>query len=437
MKNLKIVGKYTNAVIYAGDCEDDCISQIYELINNPAFKDQTVRLMPDVHVGSTGPCGLVSTIGDYMCPNHIGVDIGCSVSMLELSDTIPEDKYPIFEKRVKESIPMGPELHKKTVIDYKDFYKFLSNKFSQAKAVWSEVLEDLPSTVNEKWVDGVLKRISMEASTFYKSLGTIGGGNHFIEYDESEDKTIPAITMHFGSRNFGKKVCTYWMKFTTQPLSKNEAKELEKSLKDEYKRSHKNMDGFKDYLKKQISDARHDFLKGYLYGDKLKGYLCDMVFAQAYAEYNHIQVEKIFSNLLKKFNIKVVDKIFCTHNYIDMTNHLLRKSAISAKQGEKVLIPLNMRDGVLICEGLGNEDWLNSCSHGAGRKMSRNKAKQTISLDEFKKSMNGIYSTSVSKDTIDESPMAYKDSNEIIEQITESVKIINRVYPKISWKHAK
>lgn len=437
MENLTIKGKYTSATIYADTYEEECISQIYDIINNPAFDKQTVCLMPDMHVGASGPCGLVATIGDYVCPQHIGVDIGCSVSMLKLSAPIRNEDIPLFEKRVKDRIPMGMTIHEKNKINENLFYAFLSDKFRKAKSTWPEALLGLPDVVDEKWVASMIKRIGIDPGVFWKSLGTIGGGNHFIEYGVSQDKTYGAITMHFGSRNFGKRVCEYWMKFTSQPMSKNEAKLFTDELKKEYKKTHKDMKGFQDYLKKELSNARKDFIQGYLYGENLKGYLCDMVLAQAYAEFNHITVEHILSDILKKFNININDTIFCTHNYIDMIDHRIRKSAISAKKGEKVLVPLNMRDGVLICEGLGNEEWLSSCSHGAGRKMSRTKAKETFSMEEFQSTMQGIYSTSVVEDTLDESPMAYKDSDEIISRIQETVKIVDRVYPQISWKATK
>lgn len=437
MENITIKGKYTSAVIYASTYEDECISQIYDIINNPAFNKQTVRLMPDMHVGASGPCGLVATIGDYVCPGHIGVDIGCSVTMLKLSSLVKDEDIPLLEKRVKDRIPMGMTIHEKNQVYDKEFYAFLTTRFRRAKSTWPEALSGLPDLVDEKWVSLMIKRIGIDPAVFWKSLGTIGGGNHFIEYGVSEDKTYGAITMHFGSRNFGKRVCEHWMKRTSQPMTKSEARELTARLREEWRKTHKRMDGFQDYMKQELANARKDFIKGYLCGEDLKGYLCDMVLAQSYAEWNHIMVERILADILKKFNIKIEDSIFCTHNYIDMVDHRLRKSAISAKKGENVLVPLNMRDGVLICEGLGNEEWLSSCSHGAGRKMSRSKAKQTFSMEEFTSTMKGIYSTSVVEDTLDESPMAYKDSDEIIERIQETVKIIDRVFPQISWKATK
>lgn len=440
MKNsITLVGKYTKAEIFAKTVEDGVYTQVYDIINNPAFLGKKVVLMPDVHVGASGPCGLVAEIGDWICPEHIGVDIGCSVTMMMLDGFIPEDKLVLLEHRVKQAIPMGFNLHERTVIDEKDFFKFLGTEFMKARTLWPEVfdIEYLPNVVTEKWIDKQLKKLGMEPGVFYKSLGTIGGGNHFIEYGES--KLNGAITMHFGSRNLGVKVCKYWMKKTANPMTKKEAQEVVTEFKKEWSRTHKSdMSGFNEALKKEMQERKKNFIKGYLTGEDMKGYLADMVFAQAYAKYNHKTVKDIISKILSKMHLPKIDKmITCTHNYIDFRDHYIRKSAISTHEGEEVIVPLNMRDGTVFGVGKGNECWMNSCSHGAGRKMSRSEAKKNITLEEFQESMQGIVTTSVDQTTIDESPMAYKDTDEIIDAIQDTIDILAVFIPKISWKSSE
>ena len=439
---IELVGKYTTAKIFAETIEEGVYSQVYDIINCRAFEGQKVVCMPDVHVGKSGPCGLVATIGNYVCPEHIGVDIGCSVSMMILDKKIPVEKYAEFERRIKNKIPFGFNLNGKTIIDYKDFYKFLTNGFNKYRNYWPEMLMDLPNQVTEKWVSEQLKRLGMEEGVFYKSLGTVGGGNHFIEYDEQADGELAGVTLHFGSRNFGVKVCKYWMGKTNVALTRSELKEYTDLFKKAYIKNHtdsngkRDMSGFKEALKIYLDDMSEGHIKGYLNGEPLKGYLCDMCFAQLYAQYNHMTVQKTIKELLVKYGIKEVRTITSTHNFIDLHDHTLRKSAIRSYEGEEMLVPFNMRDGVAICEGLSNSEWLNACAHGAGRKMSRSKAKAAISMDEFKDSMKNVYSTTVCKGTIDESPMAYKDTTEIKDLITETCKIKFMMIPKINIKAA-
>ena len=425
--SITLVGKYTKAEIFAKTVEEGVYTQVYDIINNPAFRDKKVVLMPDVHVGASGPCGLVAEIGDWICPEHIGVDIGCSVTMMMLDGFIPEDKLVLLEHRVKQAVPMGFNLHERTV---------LGTEFMKARTLWPEVfdIDHLPNVVTEKWIGKQLKKLGMEPGVFYKSLGTIGGGNHFIEYGES--KLNGAITMHFGSRNLGVKVCKYWMKKTTNPMTKAESQKVAIEFKKEWIRTHKSdMHGFNEALKKEMQERKKNFIKGYLTGEDMKGYLADMVFAQAYAKYNHKTVKDIISKILSKMYLPKIDKVItCTHNYIDFYDHYIRKSSISAHEGEEVIVPLNMRDGTIFGVGKGNECWMNSCSHGAGRKMSRSEAKKNITLEEFQKSMEGIVTTSVDENTIDESPMAYKDTDEIIETIQDTIDILAVFIPKISWK---
>ena len=253
--------------------------------------------------------------------------------------------------------------------------------------------------------------------------------NHFIEYDESQ--RTAGVTCHFGSRNFGLKVCQYWMKQAKTPFGKSELREKISEFK-------KSWNGPKTELKgaidKFMEGLTKDHIQGYLKGPKLSGYLCDMCLAQLYAQYNHKTVHGIIKDILRGYGIKVTSEIMTTHNYIDLEDRTLRKSSVRAASGETFLVPFNMRDGIAICKGLGNPEWLESCSHGAGRKLSRSKAKDTLSLEEFKETMKDVYSTTVCRGTIDESPMAYKDTEEIKRLILETCDITEFLVPKINIK---
>ena len=438
---IELVGKYTNAKIFAETIEDGVYQQVYDIINCKAFEGQKVVCMPDVHVGKSGPCGLVATIGNFLCPAHVGMDIGCRVSMLILDKCISPDKYAEVEHKIKKSIPTGFNINQKTVFDCKEFYKFLTNGFNRYRNYWPEMLMDLPNIVTEKWISEQLKRIGMSEEMFYHSIMSVGSGNHYMEYDEAEDGSLSGFSVHCGSRNFGVKICNYWTnKAKGTALSKSEIKEYTNLFKKKYiehhtdKNGRRDMTGFKDALKLYLDSISEGHIEGYLTGDNMKGYLHDMAFCELYAEWNHKCILDKIEEILQKYGIKKVRIISSVHNFIDLRDHTLRKSAIRSYEGEEMLVPFNMRDGVAICEGLSNPEWLNACAHGAGRKMSRSKAKENVSMKEFEESMKNVYSTTVCRGTLDESPMAYKDTNEIKDLITETCKIKFMMIPKINIK---
>lgn len=488
-------GKYATCKAYIRTYDPDVLEQVDDIINSKAFEGQSVYLMADAHVGAAGPCGLSATIGNYINPLHIGVDIGCTVSGMILDKPVSEDKLIEFEHKVSQQVPMGFHLHENSKVKTDEFCKFITNEFNKYRQLWPEMLGDLPVRVSEDWINALLKRINnFDPGVFWKSLGTVGGGNHFLEYDLTKDKKKAAFFLHFGSRRFGLAVATYWKNISNNPLSKKERKEKEKELmeafKAKYKAEGKNMKLFKEestkYISKEFEKLKEGFMNGYLKGDNMKGYLQDMCFAQLYARYNHITVQKIITDILSKYGVRVVDTIFTTHNFVDLEDRTLRKSSIRARKGETVIIPFSMRDGVVIAEGLGNPEWGDSAPHGAGRVMSRKEADRRLELAEqlqeylklkeeyesdldfsdeklailakyekdfgnlsddeindilkfsmssFEKAMEGIVTTSVTKKTIDESPMAYKDTLEIEEVIfNNTVKEIERYYPAINWK---
>ena len=438
---FEIKGKYTNAIVYNDNIEEEAIAQIYGIVNCKAYEGQTIRIMPDTHCGKGSVIGFCSTFGKYIDPRTVGVDIGCEISMHLYDRPIPEDKYAELNHKILKECGWGFNLSPKKMYEDKELYKFMSTEFRKAKSKHPEIFNELPDTVTEKWVSDMLTRLGMDPKTWYYSINSFGGGNHYCEYDVNEENNLYGITVHCGSRNFGVKVCKYWEnKSKGAALSKHEMKEYTDSFKKKYIEEHgrKNMEGFKDALKKYLESKTEGHIEGFLTGDNMLGYFCDMYTARCYARFNHIILHRTIDNIVAKYGCKFVREIISTHNYIDFDeeNPIIRKGAIRAYIGEEMLVPFNMRDGVAICEGLSNAEWLNACAHGAGRKMSRSKAKANVSMDEFKESMKNVYSTTVCKGTIDESPMAYKDTTEIKDLIQETCKIKFMMIPKINIKAA-
>jgi RNA-splicing ligase RtcB len=438
---FEIVGKYTKAIVYNDNIEDEAVAQIYGIVNCKAYEGQTIRIMPDTHCGKGSVIGFCSTFGKYIDPRTVGVDVGCEISMHLYDRPVPADKYAELNHKILKECGWGFNLSPKKMYEDKELYKFMSTEFRKAKSRHPESFAELPDTVTEKWVMDMLNRLGMDPKTWYYSINSFGGGNHYCEYDVNEENNLYGITVHCGSRNFGVKVCKYWEnKSKGAALSKSEVKEYTDLFKKKYIEEHgrKNMEGFKDALKKYLDSRTEGHIEGFLTGDNMLGYFCDMYTARTYARFNHIILHRTIDKIVAKYGCKVIKEIVSTHNYIDFDEDIpiIRKGAIRAYEGEEMLVPFNMRDGVAVCEGLSNSEWLNSCAHGAGRKMSRSKAKENVSMEEFKESMKDVYSTTVCKGTIDESPMAYKDTNEIKELIQETCKIKFMMIPKINIKAA-
>lgn len=430
---LELKGKFTDALVYAETVEEECISQIYDLINHPAFKDSKVRIMPDCHAGAGICIGFTAPLHEYINPEHIGVDIGCSMTSMELSGCLNPEDYANVEHKIRQAIPTGYDIHDKVQFQEKEFYKFLTTKYNRARSAWPEAIEPL-DRIDEKYITKMCSRIGMDLGKFFKSIGTVGGGNHYMEYGET-DTGKAFFTVHCGSRNFGLKVAKYWISRSKEgALSKKEIKDLTHEFKESYKRSHGDMKEFKGALDKFLEEKKEGYLTGYLKGDLMRGYLSDMVIAQAYAEFNHKVICDLVRGIFLKFKIKEIDRIYTTHNYISFEDKIMRKGSIQAYSDQKIIIPFNMRDGVAICMGKSNPDWNYSAPHGAGRLMSRSKAKENISLDEFKDSMKEVYSTSVGTGTLDESPMAYKNMDEILRLIGDTSEVLFLIKPKINIK---
>lgn len=396
--NMILTGKTTTAEIFTDNIEPSALDWITELCNHPAMEGVAIVQMPDVHAGSSCNVGTAYRIGGCVNPDHVGADIGCTISMHKLSATVNPADFALLDHRIREVIPTGSNICAKNSLNEKELFKFLNSQYRKARSAAPDLIVESPR-IDARFISDFCRRLKLQEGMFYKSLGTLGGGNHFIEYGENEASGEGWLTIHCGSRNLGVKVANHWHNIANNPKR-----------------------------------ARHI---GYLWGDALCGYLSDMVVAQAYALYNHhIIRDRIFMILRKLCKAKCMESIFTTHNYISVTDDtpMLRKGAIDASEGRKVAIPFNMRDGIAICLGKGNERWLNTAPHGAGRIMSRAQAKKNIALADFENSMSGIFSTSVCAGTLDESPMAYKPTDEIVEAIRPTVEIISFIRPKLNIK---
>lgn len=389
--------QYTSAEIFTENIEDAALQWVKAQCDHPAFEGVRIVQMPDVHSGNSCNVGTVYRIGAYLNPDHVGVDIGCTISMHKLSSVVAPEYFALLDHRIREAIPTGMEICAKNSLNEKELFRFLDSQYRKARSSAPDLINEAPR-IDASFVSDFCRRIKLQEAIFYKSLGTLGGGNHFIEYGE-DDKTHEGwLTIHCGSRNLGVKVANHWHNIAQNP-------------------------------------KRAQFI-GYLWGDN-NGYLSDMVIAQAYALYNHhIIRDRIFAILKKLCKAKCLESIFTTHNYISVCGEypMLRKGAVEASEGERFCLPFNMRDGIAVCVGKGNPEWNYSAPHGAGRAMSRNAARKNIGMEEFEKSMNGIFSTSVCSGTLDESPQAYKPMEEILRLIEPTAEVITMVRPRLNIK---
>lgn len=377
--------------IFTDSIEDAALEMINAIAAHPYFADKKIRIMPDTHAGNAIVVGFTCPIGNYLNPEHVGADIGCGIEIELFDKMLPAEQFPLFEQRVRNAIPMGKELNAKREFDLKDFCKFIRKELSRAVQSSDGLVNELPFN-NECDISAWCKSLNMDEKIFYKSIGTLGGGNHFIELDYNEEQELMGATVHTGSRNIGQKVCSRW-------------------------------------AKKAIATG------GYLSGNMLSQYLTDMVVAQAYAQYNRRIILKKVADIYKKLcKGKVKDTISSVHNYLDFSDMIIRKGAIRSYAGEQMVIPFNMRDGLAICEGKSSADWNFSAPHGTGRLLSRNKAKESLSMEAFREAMAGIYSTSVCEGTLDESPMAYKDTQTIIREIEPTCQILYFMRPVVNLK---
>ena len=396
---LEIKGNMNTAICYAKVIETEAIEQIQRMCDYEFTKGSKVRIMPDVHAGKGCTIGTTMTVHDKVVPNIVGVDIGCGMYTIDLGY---EDVD--FEKldEAAHFVPSGMN-------------------------VWDGRIEKFDLTNLRCY------RYLKDTKRLERSLGTLGGGNHFIEVDQAQDGG-KYLVIHTGSRNLGKQVADYYQGLAIE-LGKGKEEYFAKrdALIEEYKAAGRRKE-IQNALKQltwteKQAETPDDLC--FLYGKYLEDYLYDVDICQKFAVRNR---EKIAEILLERINVEAGESFHTIHNYIDIDEMILRKGAIAAHDGEKVLIPINMRDGSVLAVGKGNPEWNFSAPHGAGRIMSRNVAKEKLNLDEYKKAMEGIYTTSVNEATLDEAPMAYKSLDDIIEVIRDSVTIIDVMKPIYNFK---
>ena len=398
---FEIVGKKCTAICYATVYQEEAIEQIRRMCDYDFTEGSQVRIMPDVHYGKGCTIGTTMTITDKVVPNIVGVDIGCGMYTVKL-DT--------------------------DSIDFNEFDK-AAHYIPSGRNVWDGRKERFDLTELRCF------RELKDSRKMERSIGTLGGGNHFIEIDQSSDGTY-YLVIHSGSRNLGKQVAEYYQNLAIglqhgKGTLLKDREEIIRTYKAEGRAS-EIAEAIKDLNRSfhyKSSDIPNDLC--WLYGSYLDDYLHDVEICQRFARINR---EKMAEILLERTGITSGEAFHTIHNYIDTEEMILRKGAIAAHDGEKVLIPINMRDGSVLATGKGNPEWNYSAPHGAGRVMSRKEAKNVLTLEEYKETMKGIYTTSINQKTLDEAPMAYKSLEDIIDSINESVNVIEVLKPVYNYK---
>lgn len=402
----EVYGEYTNAKIFTNSVEEEAIEQIKKLCDQSFVEGCKVRIMPDTHAGAGCVIGFTADLGDKVIPNIVGVDIGCGMLTIELGKECIDVKK--LDEIINKYVPSGKNTHNGRIV-----------RFPKLEELYC--FRELKNT----------KRIE-------KSIGTLGGGNHFLEIDKDNEGNH-YLVIHSGSRNLGLQVANHYQNLAIDICSgKEKYFEERESLIREYKMAgrRKEIQGELKKLKSKYDILEPKYPKElcYLSGKYREMYLHDMNICQEYALLNRETMANIILEKLLNKKLDEYENFHTTHNYINFKDNIIRKGSVSAYKDEKLLIPINMRDGSILCIGKGNEEWNYSAPHGAGRLMSRTKAKEVLSLEEFKKSMEGIYTTSVGLFTLDEAPMAYKSLESILENISETVKDIKIIKPIYNFK---
>ena len=393
---IEIRGKYNQAKIFTDVVDSASIAQVQELCNQEFTAQSRIRLMPDIHAGKGCTIGTTMTIADKVVPNLVGVDIGCGMETVRIRESRLELEK--LDKLIYSRIPSGFSIREKA-------HRYLDK-----------------IDLSQLYCAGHVDLLRAE-----KSIGTLGGGNHFIEVDKDEEGNL-YIVVHSGSRHLGVEVASYYQDQGYRVLNRTDEASV-KAFVEQLKAQGREKEISKE-LKKLKNTKRTSVPRelAYVQGALFEQYIHDMKLVQQFAMLNR---QAMMDEILKGMKLHVEEQFTTIHNYIDTDHMILRKGAVSAQAGEKLLIPINMRDGSLICVGKGNADWNFSAPHGAGRLMSRAQAKQSFTVSEFKKQMAQIYTTSVNKTTLDECPMAYKGMDAILDNIgptAEVVKIIRPIY---------
>ena len=395
---LEIKGKFNTAKVLTDIIDEDSIRQVYELCNQSFAEGAKIRMMPDVHAGAGCVIGTTMTITDRVVPNMVGVDIGCGMETVRIKGRKLEVEQ--LDKLIKFNIPSGFDIREKR------------HRYAEKAR-----LEELRCA----------EQVNLDRA--YRSLGTLGGGNHFIEADKGEDGIY--IVIHSGSRHLGVEVAKFYQKRAIEELKHSGDDDVRKLI-DEMKLQgrEKEIEAAVREHNSQAKKAVPDHL-AYVYGTAFDDYIHDMKIVQEFAMLNR---KAMMDEIVRGMKLKVEDEFTTIHNYIDTEKMIVRKGSVSAQSGERLIIPINMRDGSLICIGKGNDDWNCSAPHGAGRLFSRSQAKQNFTVSEYKKQMSGIYSTTINQSTLDECPMAYKSMDDIVKNIGDTVEITEVIKPIYNFK---
>lgn len=396
---FELQGAFASAKIFTDYADEVSVSQILELCNQPMTKDSQIRIMPDVHAGAGCTIGTTMTITDKIVPNLVGVDIGCGMETTILKESFIEPQK--LDKLIRSEIPSGFASRKKP------------HKYADQI--------DLTELYCYKHIH---ERLALH------SIGSLGGGNHFIEVDKDSSGGI-YLVIHSGSRHLGVEVARYYQEQAYKKLNGSDDDTIQKTIQDLKAQGRKKE--IESTVKKLRSVKRTSVPKHLAYCENalFEQYLHDMKIVQEFAVLNRQAMTDV---IVKGMHWHVKDQFTTTHNYIDLNHMILRKGAVSAQSGEILLIPMNMRDGSLLCRGKGNPDWNCSAPHGAGRLMSRSQAKSQCAIAEYRKQMQGIYTTSVGMDTLDECPMAYKPMQEIIDNLEPTAEILEIIKPIYNFK---
>ena len=408
---FELKGRFATAIVYARDVDEKAVGQIIALCNQPFAEGTHICVMPDVHTGAGCVIGLTMDLNrsDAVCPNLVGVDIGCGVRVSELGRVTLD--WQQLDDVIRESVPSGQNVHRQTYREDVDFFYTLFNAlFVKDRIKKSEKME---------WLE--------------RSLGTLGGGNHFIEFD-TDNAGRTYLIVHSGSRHFGLTVAKRYQEIAIDTIKESVKTRKEKNqMMPRTLAAHgrsREIEKTPKSMKKEPDSLSRNRDLAYLEGPDKDHYLHDIRLVQTYAEKNR---QRIAESILRKMGLKELSGFESVHNYIDDKN-ILRKGAIAAYAEQPVIIPLNMRDGCILGTGKGNPDWNGSAPLGAGRLMSRHEAKKTLSLDDFRSQMKGVYSTCVDRTTIDESPMAYKSVGDILPVLKDTIDVLRIIRPVYNFK---
>jgi len=461
MSEFTIKGESTKATVHGSEeaFDDYFTEQVSEIVDHEAFEN-AIHIMPDGHGGAGAVIGFTMEIGDKVVPNTVGVDIGCGMTAVNVGkpgclEREDESVYSMIDEDIRKAVPFGRNTHSSPDYHIVDDFPWddCQEKWWNLIQSWDSV-EDVAikeqNPYGEEYFKDLCRRVGYDMNRAIASMGTLGGGNHFIEISKSTKNGDYWVTVHSGSRGIGYSIAEYWQHEATNRTTSRKTlddvpEKHQKYLKDNWKPNaeaiRSDFDGEEiqnkfDRISRVIdeygpsSDDRNTELD-WLEGEEALGYFRDMIFAQQYARESRLEMCKSVANVLMCDIEEVVDSI---HNYVDFEDMTIRKGATRAHDDEKLIIPLNMRDGTILCRGKGNIQWNRSAPHGSGREMSRTQAFDELDFEEFESDMDGVFSTSVTEETLDESPRAYKDIQYIQNIIEESAEVIDRWKPVMNLK---